>query len=178
MNKQEATNLIAVISASFPDVKVNDMTIRSYYENLKDLEYELACIAVKQLISTSAYFPRIASIREKYFELSNPKKTSADAIALINKAISDFGRYESIKAMDFLREEDKALYEVVKAIGFNNICNSNINNYRTEIELLHKETDKANRENMQLSGELKSRIAKLSGKMRVAALMLENTEGN
>lgn len=173
LNKQEVTKLLGVLSAAFPDVKIDDMTIRVYFEELKDLDYQPAQLAIKNLIAVSPYFPRIASIRERYFDIVSPRVTTIDAIALINKAISDYGRYEVARALEFLQREDKAIYKIAKAIGFQNICNTNINNYRAELITLHREVSKAERENMQLSGELRSRITQLSNKMRAEALMIE-----
>ena len=61
----------------------------------------MTCIAVKELIATSTYFPRISQIREKYMSLIKPENivSTVDAIKILNSAISNFGRYRTIEAI-------------------------------------------------------------------------------
>nr|DAR29935.1 MAG TPA: Loader and inhibitor of phage G40P [Caudoviricetes sp.] len=175
MNKEEFSQVMGVIAAAFPDITISLQTTKTYFEELKDLDYKITCLAVKQLLATSTYFPRIAQIRGKYAELTSPESniSSVDAIGILNKSISHFGRYRTNEALDYIKGQSTALYEIVRAIGFNNICSADMNRFRFEVETLYKESEKSIKEQAMLSGEVRSKIAQLTGKVRANALALE-----
>lgn len=174
----EFSNVMGVICAAFPDINISRETVDIYFSELKDLEYDVTCVAVKELIATSIYFPRISQIREKYISLIKPENTvtTVDAIKILNNAISNFGRYRTIEALEYIKRESTALYEIINAIGFRNICSADMNRYRVEVEALYKESEKEIRENAVLSTALKNRISMLSDKISSSALYINSVE--
>ncbi|MEW6048527.1 MAG: replicative helicase loader/inhibitor, partial [Bacillota bacterium] len=50
MNRAETVQLLAFITAFYPDWKLTEATIEAWHEMLRDLEFEVAKTAVKRVI--------------------------------------------------------------------------------------------------------------------------------
>ena len=70
MKESEATELVAVLAASFPRQPIGEPTLKAYAGALADIPVELAGAAVTQLQHSSRFFPSISEIRETVAELS------------------------------------------------------------------------------------------------------------
>lgn len=120
MNRAETVQLLAFITAFYPDWKLTEATIEAWHEMLRDLEFEVAKTAVKRVISRKRYLPTVAEIREEAASLLRPELMSGEeAWALVADAVREFGYYREMDA----RERMPALVErVVRAIGWDEIC--------------------------------------------------------
>lgn len=178
MNQMDFSKIMQKMIACYPDVNVSTDTTKMYYAQLKDLDYSVCAAAVTQLLQTSHFFPRIAQIREKAMEITSPVSavSTIDAIKLLNENISLFGRYRSQEGMDWLKAQSETLYTIVKAIGYQNICNADLQRFRGEFESLYREADKSMKEQAMLSGEVQSKVAQLTGKLRSSALLLDSDD--
>ena len=78
--------------------------------------------------------------------------------------------------MEYIKSKDAILHEIVKAIRFQNICSSDLRNYRTEIERLYKESADDMRKGAQLTGMTMSEAVRLGKKMEYAALETERED--
>ena len=177
MESKQFSNIMATLAVTY-DKKIPPERSKIYFESLKDLDFEICKAAVQNLIMTSEFFPSIAQIRSKYTEISNPSAVTGtvDAMGILNRAISDYGRYRASEALEYIKGESETLYQVVSAIGFGNICNSDLQRYRGEVESLFRDCEKSVKEQAMLSGEVRSKIAMLSGKLRNNALAIEQDD--
>ena len=80
MNKQETTQIITLLAGNYNTVadKTKEqkiMMLNTWYECLKDLEYQLVLNAVKKSIIDSPYPPTIHDVRKNAVEIANPTTT-------------------------------------------------------------------------------------------------------
>lgn len=176
MTKKEFAEIAAFLAGAYPAANIGEATVTIYYENLKDLDFSALAQAAKAAVQVGKFYPSIAELRERYVEVAYPdtRIDQTGAIGILNNAISKFGRYRQAEAMEYIRKESEALYEVVKAIRFGDICNADMNRYRGEIETLYREAARNLKEVSQLTGETRNNIARLRGKIRANALALES----
>jgi len=123
MNKQELVTLVAGIQAAY-NMKLTKEQLMVWFDNLNDLDYLTTQKAIKKIIQTSEYPPSIATIRKEYNEVMGVKKVnSVEVIGLLTKVTSKFGRYKQIEGMEWLKKQNEAAYEILKAMGYVNYCN-------------------------------------------------------
>lgn len=84
MNKKETLQILTLLSANYEsfakrtEIYENLQIVANlWYECLKDLEYNLVLLAVKQVVISNKFPPTINEIREKVVEIINPKTDSA-----------------------------------------------------------------------------------------------------
>lgn len=121
MTKEQAQRIIAVLSENW-NVKFSALKTEIYGGNLADLDYQKCCIAVKKLIQTSEFLPTIAVLRKEYVNLGKDQIDASEAYALLKKTISSHGWYDFEGAMETLKQNNYALYELVRRIGWREIC--------------------------------------------------------
>jgi hypothetical protein len=62
MNAEKTIEIMNLLSGAFPEFKITDKIIHSYCVGLEDIDSEELNFAIKGLMKTSKYFPRIADI--------------------------------------------------------------------------------------------------------------------
>jgi hypothetical protein len=74
MKDSEILELIAALKDRFPKLgaEFTARNARAYAEDLRDLDYEIALSAVRQLAATCTWFPAISEIRNAYADLATP----------------------------------------------------------------------------------------------------------
>jgi len=164
MTSREFQVLIAGIKSNW-NVEFTAEKMDFWGEFFKPLDYGIAQIALKYLIETEKYMITIAHIKEAYQHVQQKQANTIDAIAIVNKAISDFGRYRHKEAMEYIEKQDPATYQIVKAMGFQNFCNGETNFIRPEFEKLHKIVHQEIKNNQMLSTDTRVLIADLRGTM-------------
>lgn len=73
MNSEQATKIITMLAAAYPNQALSTPTMQVYTQFLSDLSYEQAQAAVIKHIATSKFFPRISEIRQAALEVSLDK---------------------------------------------------------------------------------------------------------
>ena len=92
MNAKEFGFLADAIKTYFPrdNVLPTENAMRLWYEELKDIPYQLAHTALRKYVSTNKFAPTIADIREQVAELNNQNEEELNETAawsLVLKAI-------------------------------------------------------------------------------------------
>lgn len=83
MKDSEILELIAALKDRFPKsgAEFTARNARAYAEDLRDLDYEVALAAVRQLAATCTWFPSISEIRNAYADLASPTPDADEAWA-------------------------------------------------------------------------------------------------
>lgn len=178
MNKNEFAAAMSYFMSAYPAANVSGATTNIYFEHLKDIPIAVMEKAAARIVESSRFFPSVAEIREECLKTERPEynRSMVDAVSLIAEAVSKYGRYRAGEAMEYIKDKDAVLYEIVKAIRFQNICSSDLRNYRTEIERLYKESADDMRKGAQLTGMTMSEAVRLGKKMEYAALETERED--
>lgn len=123
MTDKEFETLALAIKAAYPNFNLLDKpAMKIWFTMLADLDYKVAENAVLEHISTSKYPPSIADIRGLCMLRYNPRiLTFSEAWSTVILAIQKYGYENHKKAYDML---DDLTLQVVKELGWYNICNS------------------------------------------------------
>lgn len=115
---------MAFLKASYVGTELSEENISVYYNGLAQYGFDVVYIAVKRIVETSEYFPRLATIKKEIAKIENniSDNTLAEATELLLKTIRNFGRYRSIEALEYIKSNDITLYNIVKAMGYGSIC--------------------------------------------------------
>ena len=92
MTKQETIQVITLLAGNYDsiarkDIKQKELMVTTWYECLKDLDYNVVLEAVKRVIITSEYPPTIHEIRKNAIDIINPQ-TEKSALSAWNEAYS------------------------------------------------------------------------------------------
>ena len=122
MNSQETTQVITLLAGNYDSIAKKDRTqkqlmINTWYECLKDLNYQVVLQAVKKTIIESPYPPTIHDIRKNAIELIKPTTTKT-AIEAWNEAIKMIsnGIYMTKETFDMASPEVKKFFGSVNQV--------------------------------------------------------------
>lgn len=125
MKRNTLMKCLLLIATEYDKFKVhnNAASIEFWYETFKDEDDDLFKEAVKRVVTSCEFVPKIANINKMLAELKNSKQiTSADIFDEITKAIRYYGSYRSEEAYNSLSEVTKATVNGLG--GFKTLCHS------------------------------------------------------
>lgn len=132
MNKQETTQIITLLAGNYNVIadKTKEqklMMLNTWYECLKDLEYQIVLKAVKKTIIDSPYPPTIHDVRKNAIKILNPVKTKEpiEAWQEAYKMICS-GTYMTQEQFDLHTEEVKRFFGSVENLRSYS-CNEDFN---------------------------------------------------
>lgn len=144
----------------------NAQAMELWFRQLQDIPYPVAEATLNKWVATNKWSPSIAEIRELATEIQYGKLPDwGEGWEQVNKAIRRFGYYSPKEALESL---DPITREVVKRLGFTNLCLSenpaaDRANFRQCFEIVAKR----NHENNVLPLPLQETIKQLSGGMGI-----------
>lgn len=136
----------------------NEQAMALWFIQLQDLDYETAEMAVNAWVATHKWSPSIAEIREQALTIRKGRTPDwGEGWNQVQKAISRYGMYRPEEAVESL---DGVTREVVRRMGFRNICMSeNAEAERANFRMLYEELAHRRRDDEQLPYMLRISIA-------------------
>ena len=121
MAKQEFATLVVAMQAMYgEDFIGTEKPLDVWYALLHDLDYHILSKALQQYMLTNKFKPTVAELGEIYAELVSPTISDwSESWEQVSKAIGHYGMYQEKAAMASF---DEVTREVVKRLGFQNIC--------------------------------------------------------
>ena len=148
MDKKEFSIFASALRTYYPREKLlpNEPAMELWYNQLKDIPYNVAEATLNKWVATEKWSPSIADIRKTASEMVNGVTDDwGKGWEQVEKAIRYYGQYREAEA---LADMDDLTRRTVERLGFKNICVSeNIiadrANFRTIYEQLaqRKETE-------------------------------------
>jgi hypothetical protein len=166
MTENEFIALMAKVSSIF-EVKAKDkLGFEIWFEALKELDYNVASAALVKLSRTKqGGFIVPAEIIGAAVEVQKGKSIpTSDAIALIEKTVAKWGRYRQIEGMEWLKEQNVDAYNILKAVGYQNMCNVDPNFVRGTLSKMYEEVSKNSTEVLMLGRVFGKEIAQIQQK--------------
>lgn len=118
--------IMAGLKSNYPNWKMDlsDKSILNFwYDNLKDIPYEVAQIGVRKLLAEEEFYPNIAKIRKACASVTNrPPTDTTEGWGLVQRAIRRYGYMRADEAMESLPEDVRNA--VSRMGGFETICES------------------------------------------------------
>ena len=168
MNKQETTQIITLLAGNYNTVadKTKEqkiMMLNTWYECLKDLEYQLVLNAVKKSIIDSPYPPTIHDVRKNAVEIANPTTTKnpMEAWQEAYKMICS-GTYMTQEQFDTHTEEVKRFFGSVENLrSYSSNENFNIDVVRSNFLKQYELIEQNVKEIKLMPTELKQIVSKI-----------------
>ena len=154
MTKQEFATLVVAMQAMYgEDFIGTEEALDVWYALLHDLDYQILAKALQQYMLTNKFKPTVAELREIYAELVSPVLFDwSEGWEKVSKAIGHCGMYQEKAAMESF---DEITREVVKRLGFQNICLSeNIVADRARFAEIYQAIKKRKRTELNVGSEL------------------------
>jgi len=131
MTKGDVVKLISAISVLYPKYKPAgkeelELKINMYFSLLRNVEKEVAWLSLQKWAVESSFPPTIHDLLQKSLEIKNTeyRLTVAEAWKQVMNAIEKYGYYQEEEAMKVL---DPVVREIVKSMGFKQLCVSENN---------------------------------------------------
>ena len=166
MTSNEVTRLLEMIASSYPSYtrqisqNIEGMSL-VWSAFLKEIPFSLAVEALYRVVSKSPYPPTLYDFKREIIELleENPLD-AAEAWGQVMNAVRWFGIYRADEALESL---DEITREVVKAIGWNEIClTENIDTVRAHfIKLYNQYRERKLEEKLMDKRAIADKITKL-----------------
>ena len=125
MNLTIFVKCMRVLENAYPRFEItNDKDKLSLWHELigKDTEEVVFMLAIKKYIINNEFPPTIAGIKKEVSNiLTSGDPDTTEAWSEVQKSIRRYGMYRETEALESLSEETR---NVVKAIGFQNLCTS------------------------------------------------------
>jgi hypothetical protein len=173
MEVNEALTLIEILAATYPnqrqftDPMQAAKTAKVWASLLEDIPVKLALAAVKKHCMISKFPPTIAEIRERATEIVNPETeiSAAEAWGRVTKAISNFGSYREVEALESL---PNIVRKVVTTIGWKDICLSEEpDTIRAQFRMAFEKISKSDKETKSLPEAFKKQIESIAEGMKL-----------
>ena len=161
MTKAEFIKIANAIKTYYPTEKLfpNEGALALWYEELKDLTYEVAYVAVRKHVNTSPYPPTISDIRKGAAGVTVDKSNWSDGWEQFRKAVSKYGYYQQEAALNSL---DDLTRRVVKRLGWKQLCESeNPMQDRANFRMIYEQEQQREEEKAALPAGLKTQIEQL-----------------
>ena len=160
MNKKEFAIFTSALKTYYPRENIipNEEAIELWHRQLQDIPYSLAELALNKWVATNKWSPSIADIRETAAGIKQGEpKSWGDAWQEVLKAIRVYGSYQEQEALESLDERTR---QVVKRLGFRNLCFSEeLQVDRANFRMIYEQQTERDKESAQLPPKLKELIA-------------------
>ena len=107
MTKKEFAIFATAIRTYYPKESIipNEQALELWFKQLCDIPYDIAEVVLNKWVASNRWSPSIADIREQATALiKGDFKEWGDAWQDVLKAISKYGSYDELKALDSLDE--------------------------------------------------------------------------
>lgn len=164
MTKQEFSLFAAALRTYYPKEKIlpNEQAMQLWYTQLQDIEYKLAVVILNKWVATNKWSPTIADIREQTASVvKGISKDWGEAWQEVYNSIGKYGSYQEQAALDSF---DDLTRQVVKRLGYRNICLSeDINVDRANFRMIYEQLEQRQKQDDQLPKKLKEMINQIGG---------------
>lgn len=164
MDKREFGLIASALRTYYPRYNMlpNAEAIDLWYQELKDLPYEVAASALRKWTNQEKWPPSIAEIRSYAGELINgPAPDWGDGWQEVKRAISRFGIHREKEALDSLSPSAR---EAVKRIGWQDVCMSeNAETLRAQFRQVFQVVAEREKQDALMAPELRTMIAGIVG---------------
>lgn len=161
MTKGEFVKIADAIKTFYPTDKLlpNKEAMQLWYQELQDLPYEIAMVAVRKHVNTSRFPPTVADLREAAVSTTHKPQNWADGWENLRRAIRHFGYYQQEEALSSMDEMTRT---VVIRLGWKELCMSeNVMQDRANFRMVYEQEQRHVSEQAALPEGLKVQIGRL-----------------
>lgn len=165
MTKKEFAMFAMALKTYYPKEQLlpNEQAMELWYQQLNDITYEIAELALNKWVAINKWSPTIADIREQAATISHGDIADwGDGWEQVLKAIRYYGSYNPEKALDSM---DEITRRCVQRLGFRNICMSdNIAADRANFRMMYEQLAQRKKQEDQMPMTLTKLIESIQTK--------------
>lgn len=164
MNKSEFAKIAMALKTYYPKEEKllpNQQAMELWFEQLKDIPYDVAKAVVGKWVATNRWSPSIAEIREIASDIVNGN--TPDWSEGWEKVVSSFGSYGMYRQDEAMRSFDEITRQAVQRLGYQNLCVSeNIEVDRANFRMIYQDIAGRMKKEAQMPAELVNLIHSVS----------------
>ena len=163
MTKVEFAKLAGAMKTYYPsaDMLPNKAAMQLWYEELKDLSYEVAVVSLRRHVNTNRFPPTIAELRSGAVRAVNGSTDWADGWEQFRQAVRRFGYYQQEEAMASM---DEITRTVVRRLGWKELCTSeSVMQDRANFRMVYEQEASRREKETALPKGLHEQIGRLRG---------------
>ena len=165
MTRDEFKTLVKGMKAVYtqPTFIPDSDAFNVWYSLLKDLDYMVAQVSIQKFMLTSKFPPTIADIRELSASVTIGEKPEwSDGWREVTMAIRKYGSYREKEALDSMSDITR---QVVKRMGFKNLCMSeNEGVERANFRMIYEQVVNREYERKKMPAQMMQLIDSINGK--------------
>lgn len=150
--------------------------LKIYHDGLIDLDVKKLQKLITKMIMTHDFFPHVSTIRREYQAMGRKILNEFETHTIIQQAISQHGIYRAEEALEQIRKNSPALYEIVKRIGWRKICMSPEAMMPQKLSKIHEIYNQAAQNNLSQNLRLQIETVKDQINQDGLKLLCENTD--
>lgn len=166
MDKKEFAIFASALRTYFPreNILPNDQAMTLWYEQLKDIPYNVAEKTLNKWVASNKWSPSIADIREQAINITRGNiKGWGEAWEDVLRAIRRYGSYKEEEALESL---DEVTRRAVKNIGYRNLCLSEeIQIDRANFRMIYENMQERVAQERLIPEQLREAIASITNKL-------------
>jgi hypothetical protein len=171
MTNEQFVKYTVMIKAYFPSSNAfnNPMAMNLWFEMLQEIDFDLACVALKRHVATAKFPPTVNDILTAVAD-NKPSgmQTAAEAWNSVLEAIRKYGQYDIVNALASLQEPTKSIMRN----QFREVCQSeNIMADRAHFMKMYDTYAKRDQTERLLPETLKNEVKSLTDTLAQKMLM-------
>lgn len=166
MTKTEFAKMADAMKTYYPSANIlpNKEAMQLWYEELKDMPYEVAAISLRKHVSTNKFPPTIAEIRSGAMEAIEEPQDWARGWDQFRRAVRKYGYYRPEEAFASM---DELTGDIVRRLGWTELCMSeNMMQDRANFRMIYEQEQKRRKEKAVLPPNLQKQIEVLREKTK------------
>lgn len=117
----EIGKMITALAMMYPSVQIGEETINAYVSILKYTPLDVLTAAIEQCTRECKFFPTVAEISERAFQISSPLASNPNGITKWGEVKSEMRRTGFYRTPRF---EDPMVAQAVHVLGWQHLCTS------------------------------------------------------
>lgn len=163
MTPKETAQILGIVAIAYQNFVLDKPKISVWHELIGDLDFNLAQMAVKKLISESPYPPTVHDIRRRAAEIIQPQlPDAAEAWGIVKANIRKYGRYHVTEGIEALPEPVKT---TVRYFGYIELCEGDPDIIRAQFMRMYDQVANRLKNEQLLPLPLREQIKALAGQL-------------
>lgn len=162
LSTKEFGQFVMALKTYYPKENLlpNNQAVELWYQQLGDIPYKLAEMALNKWVATNKWSPSISEIRGMVAAIhTGDIKDWGAAWEDVRMAVRLYGSYQPAEALESL---DELTRDCVRRIGYNNICFSeNLANERANFRMIYEQLAERKKTDRQIPAKLAQAISQM-----------------
>lgn len=173
MTKKEFATFVCALKTYYSKEEkllANDQAMELWYEQLKDIPYKVAELALNQWVATNKWSPAISDIRAYAAGIAMGDIPDwGEGWETVLESIRRYGYYRQSEGMRYIADHNRIAFRCTERIGYETLCLSeNIGIERANFRNMYEQYAERERIERQIPGDIQMAIDRIRQPERMA----------